>query len=78
MLVFLNVYPSTSQRHRHPPHQQTNKGESYMENKEKIKSNDGLLLKEGEEIQPYESTYDKQGKWKSSKYRITFQDKENK
>ena len=47
-----------------------------MENKEKIKSNDGLLLKEGEEIQPYESTYDKQGKWKSSKYRITFQDKD--
>ena len=37
-----------------------------------------LQTSQEEEIQPYESTYDKQGKWKSSKYRISFQDKENK
>lgn len=29
------------------------------------------------EVEPYESTYDKQGKWKGSKYRVSFQDKED-
>ena len=36
------------------------------------------MLTDEEEVEPYESTYDKQGKWKGSKYRVSFQDKEDK
>jgi len=31
-------------------------------------------IQDEKEVQPYESTYDKDGKWKGSKYRISFDD----
>jgi len=36
-----------------------------------------MKLNDEKEIQPYESIYDKQGEWKGSKYRVSFQDKED-